>query len=228
MPAYNEDDNIEKVVDDWYRVLEGKSEDSRFVIADTGSTDNTHEILTRLCDRYPKLVILDTSDRYHGPKLMELYKYAIDKGADYIFQTDSDGQTDPNEFEPFWNDRLDYDAVIGQRPNREDGFIRLIVEKVVCILIRMYFGAKLKDANAPFRLMSCESLKEYIYRLPDDYNIPNIMISTYYNVSGRKVSYRNITFKNRQGGKNSINLKNIATIGIKALKDFSSLRSTLR
>ena len=36
-------------------------------------------------------------------------------GADYIFQTDSDGQTLPEEFEPFWKRRQKYDMVIGWR-----------------------------------------------------------------------------------------------------------------
>lgn len=38
MPAYNEEDNIEQVVRDWYPLLNGKSPDSRLVIADSGST----------------------------------------------------------------------------------------------------------------------------------------------------------------------------------------------
>lgn len=33
MPAYNEETNIGKVIEDWYSVLEGKSEDSKLVIA---------------------------------------------------------------------------------------------------------------------------------------------------------------------------------------------------
>ena len=33
------------------------------------------------------------------------YRYAVEKGADYIFQTDSDGQTLPEEFWQFWEKR---------------------------------------------------------------------------------------------------------------------------
>lgn len=45
MPAYNEEENIEAVIKQWYPILEGKSEKSRLVIADSGSSDKTHEIL---------------------------------------------------------------------------------------------------------------------------------------------------------------------------------------
>ena len=57
---------------------------------------------------YPKLEILDTDNCFHGPKLIALYKFAISNHADYIFQTDSDGQTNPKEFESFWSLRNVY------------------------------------------------------------------------------------------------------------------------
>ena len=41
MPAYNEEENIEGVIKQWYPILEGKSDDSRIVIADSGSKDRT-------------------------------------------------------------------------------------------------------------------------------------------------------------------------------------------
>lgn len=57
MPAYNEAENIETTIASWYPVLEGKGENSRLVVADSGSTDSTHQILTGLQQKYPKLEI---------------------------------------------------------------------------------------------------------------------------------------------------------------------------
>ena len=103
MPAYNEEDNIEDVIRGWYPLLEGKDEKSRLVIADSGCTDNTHDIIMRLRkEGFTKLRTFSKGDRQHGPKVLNLYRYAIHNGADYIFQTDSDGQTNPDEFEDFW------------------------------------------------------------------------------------------------------------------------------
>lgn len=93
-------------------------EDSRLVIADSGSTDGTHDILVCLKERYPQLEILTDTEKQHGPKLIALYNYAIEHGADYIFQTDSDGQTNPDEFDSFWQLRLQYDAILGHRKVR--------------------------------------------------------------------------------------------------------------
>ena len=75
MPAYNEEKNIEKVVREWYPLLGGKGDSSRLVIADSGSTDLTHDILIKLKEEYPKLVILSDTGKGHGPKLIALYDY---------------------------------------------------------------------------------------------------------------------------------------------------------
>lgn len=94
MPAYNEEENITGVVEQWYPILDGKDDGSKLVIADSGSKDNTHVILEELRkSRFPKLEILKSDNQFHGPKVIALYDYAIKNGADYIFQTDSDGQT---------------------------------------------------------------------------------------------------------------------------------------
>lgn len=228
MPAYNEEGNIETVIRQWIPVLNGKSEESRMVIADSGSNDRTHEILAGLKTEFPQLEILEDTGKQHGPKLMALYKYAIKQGADYIFQTDSDGQTNPEEFDEFWNNRNEFDAVIGYRPVRGDGASRAFVEKVVCVLLRLYFGVSVPDANAPFRLMKSELVKKYIDRLPDDYNIPNIMLTTYFSFYREKVFFLPISFKPRQAGENSINIKKIVAIGIKAVKEFSSFKKEMK
>lgn len=228
MPAYNEEANIEDVVKQWYPILEGKADNSKLIIADSGSSDRTHEILEELkANGYPKLEILSDTNRYHGPKLIAMYDYAIKNGIDYVFQTDSDGQTNPDEFAAFWEERNNHAAVIGYRSVRGDGQSRAFVEKVVCFLLRLYFGVKVPDANAPFRLMKTDVLKKYLYKLPSDYNIPNIMITTYLKYFNEDILFRDITFKPRQGGVNSINIKRIIQIGWKALGDFHRLKKEM-
>ncbi len=228
MPAYNEEDNIKAVVDAWYPILEGKSEQSRLVIADSGSTDSTHAILEGLKQQYPKLEILSDTGKQHGPKLIALYNYAIAQGADYIFQTDSDGQTNPKEFDAFWELRSDYDAVLGHRNVRGDGKSRAFVEKVVCFLLRIYFGVNVPDANAPFRLMKANVVAKYMDRFDADYNLPNIMLTTFFAFYKERITFRTISFKPRTAGTNSINIPRIVKIGWKALGDFRRFKKNMK
>lgn len=228
MPAYNEEENIENVIRAWYPVLDGKDSKSRIVIADSGSMDSTHSILQKLQKEFPQLEILEDTDKQHGPKVIALYRYAITNNADYIFQTDSDGQTNPSEFENFWSLRNEYDAILGHRNVRGDGKSRAFVEKVVCFLLRCIFGVKVPDANAPFRLMKSTLVSKYIDRLPEDYNIPNIMLTTYFSYYKDNITFRTISFKPRQGGKNSINVLKIIKIGWKALGDFKTFKKGMK
>lgn len=227
MPAYNEKDNIEEVVSSWYPVLEGKSPESRLVVADSGSTDGTHEILEKMQETYPQLEILTDSGKQHGPKVIALYSYAIRNGADYIFQTDSDGQTLPEEFDAFWQLRNGYKGIFGHRAVRGDGKSRAFVEKVVCFLLKCYFHVKVPDANAPFRLMEAKTVAKYLPRLDKDYNLPNIMMTTYFAYYKEEMVFKQVTFRPRQGGKNSINIRKIIKIGWKALKDFRNLKKAM-
>jgi len=228
MPAYNEEANIAAVVKQWYPVLLGKDEKSRLIVADSGSSDSTHEILENLKKDYPQLEILTDCDKQHGPKLIAMYKKAVEDGIDYVFQTDSDGQTNPGEFNAFWDERNLYDGIFGNRTVRGDGKSRAFVERVVCMLVKMFFGVKVPDANAPFRLMRVNVLGKYLGRLPEDYNIPNIMITTFFVRYRERVCFKTISFKPRQGGVNSINIPKIVKIGWKALKDFNNFRKGMK
>ena len=227
MPAYNEEANIESVVRSWYPMLSGKDPASRLVVADSGSTDSTHLILNRLCDTLPQLKILSGTGKQHGPKVIALYRHAVEQGADYIFQTDSDGQTEPAEFPAFWNNRKKYDGIFGKRLVREDGQDRAFVEKVVCFLLFLYFRVALPDANAPFRLMKADTVKKYLPRMSEDYNLPNIMITTWFAYYKERIIFRPISFRPRQGGTNSVDLVKIVKIGWKALEDFKGFREEM-
>ena len=150
---------------------------------------------------------------------------ALEHGADWIFQTDSDGQTNPKEFEEFWNLRQEYDAVLGNRQGtRQDGSSRKFVENTLRFILKLTFGVSVPDANAPFRLMKRNLVEKYLRKMPEDFNLPNVMLTTYFTYFHEKIAFRTITFKPRQGGVNSINIRKIFRIGWKALGDFRNLR----
>ncbi len=229
IPAYNEAENIETLIKDWYPIIEKYNGDgeSRLVIINDGSKDNTYEILKEYEKQKPLLKALTKKNGGHGPTVLYGYRYALDNNADYVFQTDSDGQTLPEEFDSFWEKRKLYDAILGNRTDRQDGAYRKFVENTLRFILKLIFGVKVPDANAPFRLMKKEILEKYINKMPRDYNLPNVMFTTYFVYYREKILFAKVTFRPRQGGKNSINIKKIVKIGWKALADFRHLKEQM-
>ncbi|MBR6483598.1 MAG: glycosyltransferase family 2 protein [Clostridiales bacterium] len=227
MPAYNEEANIETVVAEWHQVAEKYGEGSRLVIVNDGSKDSTYEKLLELKEKYPLLDPVTKENSGHGGTVLYAYNYALEKGADYIFQTDSDGQTLPSEFDAFWAERENYSAIIGHRNHRQDGFSRIVVTKTLKAVIKLTFGVSVTDANTPFRLMNSDVMKKYVPKIPKDYFLSNVLLSVMLVKNNENIKFMPITFRPRQGGVNSINLKRIFKIGLQALKDFRQIRKTI-
>lgn len=228
IPAYNEQATIETVIQDWYPIIEKIGNDSKLVIIDDGSKDDTYKIMQECAKTREAFEPLTKPNGGHGATILFGYQYALDQGADYIFQTDSDGQTKSEEFWAFWERRNEYDMVIGHRKGREDGFSRVFVTKTLKLVLLLLFHVKVTDANTPFRLMKADTLAKYLPLIPKDYNLSNVIISVIYAKKKLAVKYLPITFRPRQGGVNSINMKKIFKIGKQACKDFIQINKIIK
>lgn len=229
MPAYNEEANIETTVTEWYPIAEKVNTimNCKLVIANDGSKDNTYSKLRDLRHQYPLLEPLNKSNSGHGATLLYLYRYAIEHGADYIFQTDSDGQTNPDEFWQFFNHREKYDFQIGNRNHRKDGISRVFVTKILRLIVWLMFHEWVTDANTPYRLMTVNRLKPMLDIIPENYFLCNVAISAIAVKWHERCMWYPITFRPRQGGKNSINMRRIFKIGLKAFSDFWLINNKL-
>lgn len=230
LPAYNESETIEEVIKQWYPIIKehdggGKS---RLVVINDGSTDETLQKVEALKEKLLLLEVINKPNSGHGATVLYGYNYALKCNADYIFQTDTDGQTRPEEFEQFWENRKEYKAIIGYRNHREDGFSRIIVTKILKLVLHLVFGLKVTDANAPYRLMQKELLEEYLPDVPENFNLSNVMLTVLFLYNDEKVKFIPITFRPRQGGVNSINIPKIIKIGIQAVKDFKLIKKNMK
>lgn len=231
MPAYNEEANIAEVIREWHPLCEkiiAEGNDARLVIANDGSKDSTYQKMLSLQSDYPHLIPIDKPNSGHGATVLYLYRYAIEHGATFVFQTDSDGQTRPEEFWQMWEHRHEYDFQIGTRGGRQDGISRVFVTKTLRLVVWLMFHVWVKDANTPFRLMNTRRLAEVMKVIPQDFFLANVAISAVVVKWNETLAWYPITFRPRQGGVNSINMKRICKIGIQAIGDFRTINKGLK
>lgn len=229
IPAYNEEANITSCIRSWYSIIDQHNGggSSRLVVIDDGSRDHTYALAKQCETDHPLLTVLTKPNEGHGATVLYGYRYALEHGADLIFQTDSDGQTNPAEFERFWRVRNRYDAVIGNRYDRKDGAARVFIENTLLLLIRLVFRVRMPDSNAPFRLMKAGLLRRYLPLMPKNYNLPNVLLTTFFVYFREPVAFGKISFQPRHGGRTSINMKSIFRIGIRAVRDFIIIKRHL-
>ena len=87
------------------------------------------------------------------------------------------------------------------------------------------FGTALKDVNAPFRLMKVERLRRYLPLIPDDYFLPNALLSIMIAKNNEKIAWREISFVPRPSGRSSVPLRRVAGMGIRLLSQLYKMRN---
>lgn len=92
----------------------------------------------------------------------------------------------------------------------------------------MTFGVGVTDANTPFRLIKIADMKPIIDLIPNDFFLSNVAMSAIAVKQKKATRWTPITFRPRQGGVNSINLKRIFKIGLKSLKDLRHINKSIR
>jgi glycosyltransferase involved in cell wall biosynthesis len=180
IPVYNEEDNIQKVLNDWRAILSKKQFD--IIVVNDGSKDNTIYILNRIeSNNNHHIKILNKSNGGHGDSIFAGYKYALKRNYEFIFQVDSDDQFSSEDFKKLWKLRnKNFDIILGYRKNRKDPILRVFLSKIVLrVFFFMLFQKYIYDANIPYRLMKKDFLKKFISNCKKKYIAPNILMSLF-------------------------------------------------
>lgn len=94
IPAYNEEANIEKVVLDWYPVVEKYGEESKLLIIDDGSKDGTYQKLMELVADRPALIVRRKENGGHGSAVLCGYYYALELRGGRLYFSNGFGWSD--------------------------------------------------------------------------------------------------------------------------------------
>jgi dolichol-phosphate mannosyltransferase len=212
MPAYNEEESIGLVVEEWFSALETADVDFVFLVFNDGSRDGTARELTHLQARYGRrLEVITQPNCGHGQTCLAGYRTARWRDIPFVLQIDSDGQCDPVHFPGFWALRHDYDVIYGKRVRRDDGAWRALSSALVRALATVVGGARCADPNVPFRLMRTRVVAPYLDLVPAHFDLANIGLAV---LLAREPDLRHgivpIGFRPRLGGTPSVPMRRFA------------------
>jgi len=174
-PTYNEEGALPEVVEEWMPIARQVNGDMLFV--DDGSSDRTPEILQTPSQVYPEILFMRHPNRGHGQTCWVGYRYAVAEGYPWVFQTDSDGQTQPQDFGKFWACKDQADFIFGARSERGEGPVRVLISRVLRIVIYATLGVWIIDANVPYRLMKVAPLAKVLPHIPQQMYLANAFLT---------------------------------------------------
>lgn len=175
IPVFNEEDIIEKVINDWLFIA--KKFDGFIIVINDGSSDNSLKILKKINKESNRLMIVNKKNSGHGPTVYMGYEMALKKNFKFIFQVDSDDQFFTKDFDKLWKLKSDNWLILGFRKKRYDSFHRLIITRLLKLLNLILFGKFVPDANIPYRLIGYNFLKKNIKFVNSKSLAPNILFS---------------------------------------------------
>ena len=177
IPVYNEEQCIEQVISDWGKKLTELKLNFTILVVNDGSRDKTEEILQNLSQKYSYLRVLNQENAGHGAAVKNGYIHALSFGPNYIFQTDSDNQFTPDDFEKVWSQRSKSKAVFGYRQDRKDPLSRKLISFFMKKRILDFFQVEIPDANIPYRLFEANFLRGLLSVLEPGTFAPNVFLS---------------------------------------------------
>ena len=166
LPTFDEAENIEAIVGAALPVLERAAPDGHSIlIVDDDSPDGTGAIADRLAEEHAAVEVLHRSVREGlGPAYLAGFAYALERGAGYVLEMDSDFSHDPNDLARLLAAAEDADLVLGSRYVAggavvDWGPVRRLVSRGGSWYSRIVLGLPVRDLTGGFKCFRREVLE---------------------------------------------------------------------
>ncbi|MCL6601787.1 MAG: glycosyltransferase family 2 protein [Paenibacillus sp.] len=197
IPAFNEEQNITKVITE----VQHNLEDVDILVVNDCSTDNTLNILKRI--KGIKFLSLPVNLGYSGA-LQTGFKYAVEKNYEIVIQFDGDGQHIASEAGKLLDIMREQDAdiVIGSRFKAENNYNHTFFRKIGTgffrSIIKQICKVNITDPTSGFQVLNYSVFEKYaqMNKYPEypDANLIIEMLLQNYKIAEYAVEMRNREF----------------------------------
>lgn len=198
VPAFNEEETIEKFLNDLNQALSDVKENHEIIVIDDGSNDNTFSIASRFTGIK---IIRHPYNKGYGASV----KTGVQEAAyERIITIDSDGQHDPAYIPEMLKLLDDYDLVAGARHGYISGK-RGFGNKFFCWLATYLSNIKVPDLTCGLRAFDKDKFLEFVHIFPNKSSLPSTTILSYA-ISGYNIKFIPIKDQPRAGGKSKVTI----------------------
>ena len=159
IPAYNEEENIQKVIDEIKRDIDYAD----ILVIDDCSKDRTREIV----EKNNVKCITNVLNMRYAMAVQTGLKYANYHDYDYVIQMDADGQHIAKEADKLYKEikKSNVDIVIGSRYIVDTGypcpFFRRVGTKMFSFMVRLFCHQKIADPLSGFQCLNKRVIEKY-------------------------------------------------------------------
>lgn len=167
LPTYNEIENLQAIVAAAGNALEAAAPDGyNILVVDDGSPDGTGRLADRLAGEHHWMHVLHRTQKNGiGPAYLAGFRHALDAGAGYVMEMDSDFSHDPADLTRLLQAVYDgADLALGSRyvPGGgvvDWGLLRRFISEGGSTYARLVLGLKVRDLTGGFKCFRREVLE---------------------------------------------------------------------
>lgn len=181
VPVYNEAATIAGSLTAWLDVLAATGLTADCIVVDDGSTDETAAVLARVAGASSGVTVMRQDNAGHGAALVRGYHAA--RGT-WVLQVDGDDEIGPQYFPALWARRTADGLVLGRRAHGQRALVRRCISQMAAGYVRLASGARVHDANVPYRLLPHTRLARFLDTLPEGTVAPNLAMTIFAGLQG--------------------------------------------
>jgi dolichol-phosphate mannosyltransferase len=208
VPTYNERENIPLLLDRLMALPWGLE----VLVVDDNSPDGTADVVRARTAAEPRIHLLQRPGKLGlGSAYRDGFRYALDHGAEYIFEMDADFSHDPDAIGSFLEAARDADVVLGSRYLHGVRVVnwplkRLILSRAANVYTHLITGLPVHDATGGFKCFRRRALEGIrLDRVRSDGYAFQIEVSFKCWKRGFKIREIPIVFVDRRAGVSKMN-----------------------
>ncbi len=154
IPTYNESKNLPQIVP----LVLAKDDRLDVLVVDDNSPDGTGQLADQMAEANPRIHVLHRSGKLGlGTAYLAGFRWALDRGYDYVFEMDADFSHDPKHLPEFLRAIENADLVLGSRYLQKRVTVvnwpmtRLLLSYAANVYARVVTGLRLYDATGGFK-----------------------------------------------------------------------------